>query len=61
MTKPAVVNPVYFETHFRSPQPVTDWPSEFVIVTAYATTGERWTSASAARPRPAKAARMEMT
>ena len=44
MTKPAVVNPAYFETHFRLPAPVIGWPPEFVIVTAYATTGERWTS-----------------
>jgi hypothetical protein len=39
------VNPVYFETHFRTPAPLPAWPPEFVIVTAYATTGERWTSA----------------
>jgi hypothetical protein len=39
------VNPVYFETHFRASAPAPDWPPEFVIVTAYATTGERWTSA----------------
>lgn len=40
------MNPVYFETHFRTPAPLPDWPPEFVIVTAYATTGERWTSAA---------------
>ena len=39
------MNPVYFETHFRTSAPAPDWPPEFVIVTAYATTGERWTSA----------------
>jgi hypothetical protein len=37
-------NPVYFETRFRMNQPVTDWPSEFVIISAYATTGESWAS-----------------
>ena len=40
-----MLNPNYFETHFRTPAPIPDWPPEFVIVTAYATTGERWTSA----------------
>jgi len=45
MTNPAVVNSVYFETHFRTPAPAPDWPPEFIIVTAHATTGERWTSA----------------
>lgn len=39
------MNPVYFETHFRTPAPAPDWPPEFVIVTAHATTGERWTTA----------------
>jgi hypothetical protein len=38
------INPVYFETRFRTNQPITDWPSEFVIISAYATTGESWTS-----------------
>ena len=45
MTNPAAVNPIYFATHFRTLAPIPDWPPEFVIVTAYATTGERWTSA----------------
>jgi hypothetical protein len=40
-----VLDPNYFETHFRTPAPLPAWPPEFVIVTAYATTGERWTSA----------------
>lgn len=38
------MNPVYFETHFRTPHPVTPWPAEFVIISAFATTGEFWTS-----------------
>jgi hypothetical protein len=33
------MDPVYFETRFRTSQPVTDWPSEFVILSAFATTG----------------------
>jgi hypothetical protein len=34
--------PGYFKTHFRTPTPVADWPTEFAIVSAYATTGEKW-------------------
>jgi len=37
------MDPVYFETRVRTSQPVTDWPSEFVILSAFATTGESWT------------------
>jgi hypothetical protein len=37
------MDPVYFQTRFRTSQPVTDWPSEFVILSAFATTGESWT------------------
>ncbi len=33
------MHPAYFETRFCTPAPVTDWPSQFVIVTAFATTG----------------------
>ena len=40
-----MLDPNYFETHFRTPAPLPAWPPAFVIVTAYATTGERWTSA----------------
>lgn len=36
------VHPAYFETRFRTPASITSWPDEFVIVTAYATTGEAW-------------------
>jgi hypothetical protein len=36
------MDPVYFETRFRTNQSVTDWPSEFVIISAFATTGECW-------------------
>lgn len=35
-------HPAYFTTRFRvEPLPPT-WPASFVIVTAYATTGEQW-------------------
>ena len=37
------LNPVYFNTRFRVVHLPPAWPSTFVIVTAYATTGERWT------------------
>jgi hypothetical protein len=36
--------PFYFDVRFRASDPVT-WPLRFVIVTAWATTGERWTDA----------------
>ncbi len=35
--------PFYFETHFRWEEPWADWPEAFAIITAYATTGEKWT------------------
>lgn len=38
-------HPAYFNTHFRVAQRPLAWPSAFVIVTAYATTGELWTDA----------------
>src|SRR5688572_21055964 len=38
-----LVNPVYLETRFRICEHRYDWPDEFVIVSAYATTGETWT------------------
>jgi len=34
--------PFYFETEFKLSTMVDDWPAEFVIVTAYATTGKHW-------------------
>jgi type I restriction enzyme M protein len=42
---PAEFHPVYAETHFCSPDPLADRPAEFAIITAYATTGEKWTDA----------------
>lgn len=37
------MNPAYFETRFRIDRTVARWPAEFVIITAFATTGESWT------------------
>lgn len=36
------MNSVYFETRFRTNQVVHEWPREFVIISAFATTGESW-------------------
>ena len=44
------MNPSYFETHFRLETPISDWPCEFVIITAHATTGESWTAGNADSP-----------
>ena len=38
------MNPAYFETHFLLESPSSDWPAEFAIITAYATSGETWTA-----------------
>lgn len=34
--------PEYFETRFRTQKTFETWPDSFVIITAYATTGEVW-------------------
>lgn len=39
------MNPVYLETHFECLDELDDWPVEFAIITAYATTGESWPDA----------------
>lgn len=39
------MNPVYLETHFECLDELDDWPVEFAIITAYATTGENWPDA----------------
>lgn len=36
------MHPAYFETNFRVEDVAAEWPSQFVIVTAHATTGEIW-------------------
>jgi len=38
------MNPTYFETRFRLGELVLSWPDEFVIISAYATTGQNWTA-----------------
>ena len=38
----ATHNPLYTPTHFRLAAIPDSWPSAFVIITAYATTGQRW-------------------
>jgi len=39
------LHPAYFNTRFQVAQMPQVWPPDFVIVTAYATTGELWTDA----------------
>ncbi len=36
------MHPAYFEVRFRCNELCEAWPSEFIIVTAFATTGENW-------------------
>jgi len=35
--------PEYFQTRFRTDEEFRDWPRQFVIITAHATTGQSWT------------------
>jgi hypothetical protein len=44
-SSPEGMNPVYFETQFECLEEWDDWPREFSIITAYATTGEYWPDA----------------
>ncbi len=37
------MEPAYFEVRFLVEGPPPQWPEEFAIITAYATTGETWT------------------
>jgi len=37
------MHPAYPKTRFISPDGMEGWPAQFVIITAYATTGETWT------------------
>ncbi len=43
MSQNAPLHPAYFETRYRLDAPNSDWPENFAIITAYATTGEIWT------------------
>jgi hypothetical protein len=36
------MHPAYFATVFIAPETIENYPDEFAIVTAYATTGESW-------------------
>jgi hypothetical protein len=38
-----IMHPAYFETHFIAADGPHDWPEQFAIITAYATTGDVWT------------------
>lgn len=38
-----LLHPAYFETRFRTPEPLDGWPRDFAIISAYATTGQTWT------------------
>lgn len=40
----SAVNPAYFDTRFERQEAWEDPPAEFAIITAYATTGEEWSS-----------------
>jgi hypothetical protein len=42
---PLGMHEAYGETHFRISEHVDQWPQEFAIITAYATTGEVWSDA----------------
>lgn len=37
------MHPEYFAVRFRTEAEVGDWPDEFAVITAYATTGQTWT------------------
>jgi len=49
----------YLETRFRTELPIDDWPIEFVIISANATTGNTWTSDRNAAADDALRARLE--
>ncbi len=36
------MNPIYFDTFFSCDEPFINQPDEFAVITAYATTGEKW-------------------
>ena len=41
---PRGMHPAYAESHFQRLEHWDDWPVEFAIITAHATTGEKWTA-----------------
>ncbi len=50
------MNPLFLQTRFKVEAPCTDdWPAEFAIITAYATTAETWTNErNAVKNRPGR-------
>jgi len=36
------MNSIYFYTKFHTEEEIEEWPEAFAIITAYATTGEKW-------------------
>ena len=40
----APLHPAYFHIAFRTEAPLLEWPAAFVIISAYATTGETWSA-----------------
>lgn len=38
------LHPAYFTIAFRTEVPVLEWPAAFVIISAFATTGETWSA-----------------
>lgn len=38
------LHPAYFAIAFRTEAPVLEWPAAFVIISAFATTGETWSA-----------------
>ncbi|WP_164104382.1 hypothetical protein [Candidatus Laterigemmans baculatus] len=38
-----MMHPAYFETRFRIDTMPDEWPAQFVILSAWATTGQSWT------------------
>ena len=40
-----LMNPIYLATHFSCDVKIDNYPTQFAIITAYATTGENWTDA----------------
>jgi len=36
------MNSTYFDTKFHTEEKIEEWPEAFAIITAYATTGEKW-------------------
>jgi len=55
------MHPAYFQIRFRTPEAIDGWPERFVIITAYATTGEVWTDGANAEADRAMEAELRAT